>query len=84
MPADEIERAKASIASDMLASLDFAHAQIQRCTREGALDIAPHAGRLSDAEQMFPIPREASRRALPAPVTGPLARESGAWLDGGG
>ena len=25
----------------------------QRCTREGALDIAPHAGRLSDAEQMF-------------------------------
>jgi sulfopropanediol 3-dehydrogenase len=25
----------------------------QRCTREGALAIAPHAGRLADAEHMF-------------------------------
>jgi sulfopropanediol 3-dehydrogenase len=25
----------------------------QRCTREGALSIAPHAGRLADAEHMF-------------------------------
>ena len=33
VPADEIERAKASIASDVLASLDFAHAQIERFAR---------------------------------------------------
>lgn len=34
----------------------------QRCTREGAIDIAPHAGRLSDAEQMYGHGRTAYRR----------------------
>ncbi len=33
VPADEIERAKAGIAPDVLASLDFAHAQIERFAR---------------------------------------------------